>query len=140
MSYQMVLAPIFVQVLLTLIVLFTLAGRRYFAVKRKELTGPVALREANWPPRVRQAEFNYQNQFELPVLFYLLAVLSIITRHADLFFVLMAWVFVALRVLHAIVHLTHNKLGFRSSFFIASAIVLTVMWVVFIVRIMAALP
>ncbi len=139
MSYQMILAPVFVQVLLTLIVLFTLAGRRYGAVKGKQLTGPVGLREANWPPRARQAEFNYQNQFELPVLFYLLAVLSIITRHADLFFVLMAWVFVALRVIHAIVHLTNNKLAFRGGFFIASAIVLTVMWVVFIVRIMAAL-
>lgn len=140
MSIQMILAPVFVQVLLTLGVLFTLAGRRYFAVKRNELTGPVALREANWPPRVRQAEFNYQNQFELPVLFYLLAVLAIITRHADQFFVLMAWVFVALRVLHAIVHLTRNKLAFRGGFFVAGATVLTIMWIVFIVRIMLALP
>jgi len=140
MSIQMILAPLFVQVMLTLAVLYTLGGRRFGAFKRGELAGPVSLREGNWPPAARQAEFNYQNQFELPVLFYLLTVLSIMTRHADLFFVLMAWVFVTLRVLHALVHVTSNDLRLRASLFAASAIVLTVMWVVFIVRILLGLP
>jgi hypothetical protein len=140
MSIQMILAPVFVQVLLTLMVLFTLAGRRLAAFKRKELTGSVSLREANWPDYARQAEYNYQNQFELPVLFYVLAILSIITRHADVFFVLMAWLFVTLRVLHALVHVTINDLRARAGLFVASAIVLTIMWVVFIVRIMLGLP
>jgi hypothetical protein len=140
MSYQMILAPLFVQVLLTLVVAYMLAGNRARAVKRDELAGPVSLREANWPVYVRQFEYNYQNQFELPVLFYLLTVLAIITRHADLFFVLMAWVFVTLRVIHAIVHVTNNQIRLRGAFFIAGAIVLTIMWVVFIVRIMLGLP
>jgi hypothetical protein len=111
MSYQMILAPLFVQVLLTFIVAYMLAGNRARAVKRDELAGPVSLREAN-----------------------------IITRHADLFFVLMAWVFVTLRVIHAIVHVTNNKIRLRGAFFVAGAIVLTIMWVVFIVRIMLGLP
>ena len=140
MSIQMILAPLFVQVLLTLGVLYTLAGRRFGAFKRGEVGGPVSLRERNWPAYARQAEFNYQNQFELPVLFYLLTVLSIITRHADIFFLLMAWVFVTMRVLHAIVHVTSNDLRLRAGLFVASAIVLTIMWVVFIVRIMLGLP
>jgi hypothetical protein len=140
MSYQMILAPLFVQVLLTLVVAYMLAGNRARAVKRDELAGPVSLREANWPVYVRQFEYNYQNQFELPVLFYLLTVLAIITRHADLFFVLMAWVFVTLRVIHAIVHLTNNVMRLRGAFFVAGAIVLTIMWIVFIVRIMLGLP
>ena len=126
MSYQMILAPLFVQVLLTFIVGYGLAGNRFRAV--------------NWPVYVRKFEYNYQNQFELPVLFYLLTVLAIITRHADLFFVLMAWVFVTLRVLHAIVHVTNNEIRVRGAFFFASAMVLTIMWVVFIVRIMLGLP
>ena len=72
MSIQFLLLPLFVQVILTLLVLYTLAGRRFFAVRGDELRGPVALREPNWPERTRQAEYNYQNQFELPVLFYVL--------------------------------------------------------------------
>jgi hypothetical protein len=47
---------------------------------------------------------------------------------------------VTLRVLHAGVHLTYNRLGHRGPLFIAGAIVLTIMWVVFIVRIMLGLP
>jgi hypothetical protein len=140
MSIQMILAPVFVQVLLTLAVAYTLAFRRFKAVRAGELRGPIGLREPNWPPKALQAEYNYQNQFELPVLFYVLAILSIVTRHADLFFVLMAWVFVVLRVLHAIVHLTTNNVMFRGPLFIAGAFVLTVMWLMFIVRIMLALP
>jgi hypothetical protein len=140
MSIQFQLLPLFVQVILTLLVLYTLAGRRFFAVQRGQLTGPVALREPNWPERTRQAEYNYQNQFELPVLFYVLTILAIYTRHADLLFVLLSWVFVALRVLHAGVHLTSNRLVLRGPSFIASAIVLTIMWIIFIVRIMLGLP
>jgi hypothetical protein len=140
MSIQFVLLPLFAQVILTFVVLFTLAGRRWSAVRRNELQGPVAMREANWPAPARQAEYNYQNQFELPVLFYVLTILAIYTRHADLLFVLLSWVFVTTRVLHAGVHLTHNRLGQRGPLFIAGAIVLTVMWVIFMVRIELGLP
>ena len=139
MSIQMILAPLFAQVVLSLAVLYVLGGRRYTAVRNGELRGSVALRESNWPVHARQAEYNYQNQFELPVLFYVLTILSIITRHADLLFVLMAWVFVVLRVLHAVVHLTSNNIKQRAGLFAAAAIVLTIMWIVFIVRIMLGL-
>jgi hypothetical protein len=136
MSIEMILLPLFTQVVLTFLVMFTLGFRRYGAVRRGEVRGSVALREPNWPEPARQAEYNYLNQFELPVLFYVLTVLVIITRKGDLLFVLLAWVFVALRVLHAVVHLTSNVLASRAGFFVASALVLFAMWVVFILRIL----
>jgi hypothetical protein len=55
-------------------------------------------------------------------------------------FVLLAWVFVVLRVLHAAVHLGSNNIKQRAGLFAAAAIVLTIMWVIFIVRIMLSLP
>lgn len=134
MSIQMILAPVIAQALLTLVVLYAMAWRRYRAVKAGDLRGPVALREANWPDYARQAEYNYQNQFELPVLFYLLGILSVLTRQADLFFVVAAWIFVATRVLHAFVHLNSNRLALRGPFFIVGAFVLTIMWLMFVVR------
>jgi hypothetical protein len=69
-----------------------------------------------------------------------LTILAMITRHADLAFVLLAWVFVALRVLQALTHITSNNVPYRGAFFGASAIVLLIMWGVFIVRIMLHLP
>jgi hypothetical protein len=140
MSIPMILAPLFVQVLLTFVVAYMLFSHRIRAAIRGEMPDHVALREPNWPPHVRQVENNYLNQFELPVLFYLLTILAIITRHADLFFVLMAWVFVVLRILHAYVHVTSNILKIRGPLFFAGLVVLTIMWVVFILRIMLGLP
>jgi hypothetical protein len=140
MSYQMILAPLFVQVLLTFVVAYMLGGQRVRAGVRGEMPANVSLREPNWPPRVRQIENNYLNQFEMPVLFYVLTILAMMTRHADLFFVLLAWVFVVLRILHAYVHLTNNVMKIRGPLFISGVFVLTVMWVVFIVRIMLGLP
>ena len=140
MSYQMILAPLFVQVVLTFVVAYMLSRHRIRAAIRGEVPDQVALREPNWPPHVRQVENNYLSQFELPVLFYVLTILAILTRHADLFFVLMAWVFVFLRIFHAYVHVTSNVLKIRGQLFFAGLVVLTIMWVVFIVRIMLALP
>ena len=140
MSIQFQLLPLFVQVALTFAVLLTLAARRYGAVRGGEVRGSVTLRERSWPPYAQQAEFNYQNQFELPILFYVLTVLAIITSHADLLFVLLAWVFVVLRVLHAVVHLTNNNISYRGPLFIVGAIVLMIMWAIFAIRILLGLP
>jgi hypothetical protein len=138
MSIQAVLLPLFVQAVVTLVVLYVLAARRFAAVRGGKLRGPVGLREPNWPDDTRQAEYNYQNQFELPVLFYVLTILVIMTKQADLLFVLLAWIFVVTRALHAFVHLTSNSINYRASFFVVGAVVLTIMWIVFIVRFLIA--
>jgi hypothetical protein len=96
----------------------------------------VALREQNWGPSETKVANAYHNQLELPVLFYVLTILAIITRQADLIFVVLAWVFVLARVVHAAVHVTSNQLRRRFFAFAVSVIVLAVMWVIFIVRIL----
>ena len=140
MTYPMILAPLFVQVILTLIVAFMLAGHRVRAAIRKEIPENIALREPNWPTHVRQVDNNYLNQFELPVLFYVLTILSIITRHADFLFVVLAWVFVVFRLLQAWIHVTSNNVRLRGAFYGVGALVLVVMWLVFMVRILLGLP
>ena len=135
MSLMEVLLPVFVQVILTFVVAYTLAYRRFVAVRAGEVRGKISLRENNWPDYARQAENNYLNQFELPVLFYVLMILLLFTKQADFIQVTLAWIFVVLRVLHAYVHLTSNKIPLRGPFFIAGAMVLTVMWGLFMVSI-----
>jgi hypothetical protein len=100
----------------------------------------IALREPNWPVRAMQFAYAFSNQFELPVLFYVLTILAMATRHADLLFVVMAWVFVLSRVAQAWVHVTGNNVPLRGAFYGVGALVLLVMWVIFIVRIMLGLP
>lgn len=141
MSIQAILAPLFVQVALTLGLLLWLAVLRQRdlsngAVKLSE----VALRQPNWPDRTQQVAYAFSNQFELPVLFYVLTILAMATRHADLLFVAMAWIFVVTRVIHALEHTTTNVVKRRGAWYALGAIVLIVMWVIFILRIMLALP
>jgi hypothetical protein len=90
--------------------------------------------------RAQQFAFSFSNQFELPVLFYVLTILSIVTRHADLVFVVLAWIFVIFRVLQALVHVTNNNVRFRGLYYFGGALALVAMWIIFIVRILLGLP
>ena len=137
MSLQAVLAPLFVQVVLTFALLVWLANQRITlissgVVKRTD----IALREPNWPARTLQLQNAVSNQFEVPVLFYALTILSIVTRHADLAFVILAWVFVLLRIIHASIHVTDNDVRRRGLTFIAATTVLMVIWILFMLRIL----
>jgi hypothetical protein len=141
MTIPMILAPLFVQVLLTFAVMLGMMYFRTTALRQGETRlENIAMREPNWPHRAMLFANAFSNQFEIPVLFYVLTILAMMTRHADLLFVLMAWVFVALRVLQALTHVTSNNVPFRGGFYGASAIVLLIMWLIFIVRIMLGLP
>jgi len=141
MSIQTVLFPLFVQVVLTFVLGLWFSALRVDAIRGGRVhPRDIALREPNWPTRVTQVGNAYHNELELPLLFYVLTILSIITRHADLLFVLLAWVFVVLRLARAYIHVTDNRVSRRGMVFLAGAIVLAVMWAVFIVRILLGLP
>jgi hypothetical protein len=140
MSIQAVLLPLFVQVVLTFVLLAWMAGLNRQAVLRGEVgLRDVALREPGWPVRNLQIRNAFQNQLETPVLFYVLTILAWITRHADVLFVVMAWIYVALRIVHAYVHVTDNYVPGRGAVFLGSMIVLALMWAIFIIRILLGL-
>jgi hypothetical protein len=137
MSIQAVLLPLFVEVLLTFVLLYWMAFHRTSALQAGEINPRnVALREPNWPPHMAQVGNAFQNQLELPVLFYVLTILSVITRHADLLFVVLAWVFVVSRLVHAYVHVTSNDVRQRGPAWGVGALVLTIMWAIFMIRIL----
>jgi hypothetical protein len=141
MSIPMILAPLFVQVVLTFVIGFWLASLGTSALRRGEVKpADIALRQLNWPTRTMQVRNSYQNQLELPVLFYVLTILAIITRHADLLFVIMAWVFVLSRIVHAYIHVSSNNLSQRGFWFGIGVFTLALMWIIFIVRILLGLP
>jgi hypothetical protein len=141
MSIQAVLLPLFVEVLLTFGVMLGMMYWRTSSLRRGETRfDDIALREPNWPKRSQQFAYAFSNQFELPVLFYVLTILSIITRHADFLFVVLAWIFVLFRVLQAWIHVTSNNVRLRGGFYGVGALVLVVMWLIFMVRILLGLP
>jgi hypothetical protein len=110
MSAQMVLLPVFVLVGLTFALLLWMASARTRALTGREVSiKDIALGQPNWPARVTQIGNSFRNQFELPLLFYVLIALVLPPRHADLFIVLMSWVFVVTRFVHAGIFVTTNN-------------------------------
>ena len=140
MSIESVLLPLLVQVLLTLTLLVMLAVRRQVMFRNREMhPQDLAVRGAREPQPVAQVAGSYQNQFEIPVLFYVLVILALYTRKADLLFVIMSWIFVLARLAQAAIHVTSNVVRRRGLAFGISALVLLIMWIIFIVRILAHL-
>jgi hypothetical protein len=136
MTVEMILLPLFVEVILTFALLFWLGPLRARDFRSGLREEDIALRQPNWSKPALQVQYSFSNQFELPVLFYVLTILAYVTHHAGTLFVVLAWVFVIFRLLQAYVHVTNNKVRLRGIFFAISAIALAIMWIVFIVQIL----
>jgi hypothetical protein len=137
MSIQMVLLPVFVQVGLTFALLLWMAGaRRNALVGGGTKVRDIALGQPNWPSRATQVGNCYRNQFELPVLFYVLIALALPLRHADLVIVMLSWVFVVTRFVHAGIFTSSNDLNQRSLAWFAGVLVLLAMWLYFALKIL----
>lgn len=132
-----VLAPVFVQVLLTLGLLVWMGVLRVTAVRSGAVhPRDVALGQQNWPPLVTQVSNAYRNQLELPVLFYVLIALVLVTATVSPLMVTLSWIFVVLRLAHALIHVTTNRMSRRFFLFLAGGFVLLVMWLVFAAQIL----
>jgi hypothetical protein len=137
MSLQAVLLPLFVEVILTFALMLWMGALRGSDFRSGAVNAAgVALREPNWPKRTAQAANSFSNQFELPVLFYVLTILEWVTRHAGYLFVVLAWAFVICRLLQAYVHVTSNAYRLRSTFFSIGAVVLVIMWAIYIIEVL----
>jgi len=135
MSIQLVLLPVFAQVGLTFVLLLWMATARTRALKARETSlKDIALRQPNWPEKATQIGNCYSNQFEIPVLFYILIALALPLRKADFFILLMSWVFVVTRFAHAGIFVTSNDVRTRSLAWFAGVLVLLAMWIYFALK------
>jgi hypothetical protein len=135
-----ILLPLFVEVILTFGLLFATAFARTRDLRTKQIhPRDIALGQVGWPVKTQQLGNAYNNQFQLPVLFYVLTILAIITKDADTLFVVMAWIFVLARIAHAYVHITGNNVFRRGPIFGIGGITLMLMWLIFVVRVVFGL-
>ena len=136
MSLQAVLLPLFVQVALTFGLLLWLAPLRAGALGKDVHPRDIALGQKAWPERMQKIANCFENQFELPVLFYLLVILAIMAHKDDLLFVVLSWVFVASRFVHAFIHTGSNVVRVRGAVYGVGLFVLIAMWIIFAVRVL----
>lgn len=82
------------------------------------------------PPYVSVPNRNYMNLLELPMLFYVVCVLLYVTAGGSSIAIKLAWAYVALRIIHSVIHLSYNKVMHRLTAFAASNFVLITLWIV----------
>ncbi len=124
---KFMMLPLLAQMLLTL-VMFMLLGSRKAAAYRAGLIEPkvTALDGRAWPESVLKVSNNIANQFETPILFYVLGLLAIQLGLVSLPLLILSWLYVAARVGHAVVHVGSNYVPFRMRFFIVSLAILLI--------------
>jgi hypothetical protein len=131
------LYPVFVQVALTLVLALLTAGARFLSVSGgKVKIGDIVLGQRAWPPRIQQLGNSLNNQWESPTLFYAVIAFALITGASAAVMLPLAWVWVALRIVHAGIHITSNTLQIRFMSFITGFAVLVAMWVVLALHVM----
>jgi hypothetical protein len=140
MTVPMILLPVFVLVLLTLILAIWMGYERNRALMVKDVRiKEIALSKEGWPDQAKKVSNAYHNQYELPVLFYVLVAFAMITRKADLIFVVLSWAFVISRLIHAYIHTTSNYVPRRFFVYAFGLLVLTIMWVYFAIQILGGI-
>lgn len=126
-----ILAPVFALAAWTLVPLLMIAYRRLQA----GFNGTVAPREYALgesgcvPPAVSLPNRNYMNLLELPLLFYVVCLIAFVTGSASGAVIALAWGYVALCVVHSLIHITYNHVLHRFLAFASSNVALLVIWV-----------
>jgi hypothetical protein len=126
-----ILYPVAALAALTFVVLLLIPYARFKAA----FQGRVTARDfrfgesPNVPPQVALPNRNLINLLERPVLFYVACLTLYVTNNVDGIALTLAWLYVAFRIAHSLVHLTYNNVFHRLAVYAASNVVLLVLWV-----------
>lgn len=120
--------PILAHVFLVIIMFVVLIIRKSAAVKRGEVDlSKTALNNQAWTPEVIKVSNNIANQFETPVLFYILSIILALLDGFSVYTLGLAWAYVVLRYIHSYIHIGSNYVPYRMRVFALSIVILLLM-------------
>lgn len=127
---KLLFGTVLLQVLLTLFMMVLMGKRRFNAAKNRELPYKafrvMDLTGAN--EKVITASRNFDNQFQLPVLYLFAVAFALQFALADLALVVLGWLFVISRLVHAYVHVGANHVRLRFAVYLFGALMLVMFW------------
>lgn len=127
------------QVLLTLGLLFWMGSERVPRVMRGEIpVADIAVERSAYPLKARLLSNSFDNQFQLPVLFFAGALLALQMGAVGWVEALFGLVFVALRYVHAAIHVTTNHVQQRFAAYTLGLAVLCLFWLWLVFKILLA--
>ena len=132
MNPAWILWPLLVMVALTFAVSIVMYRRRIAEIRAKEIRLQSVASAMGMATQLEDARAsdNYRNLFEGPVLFYVAALAAFALKVVTPLLLALAWIYVACRVAHSLIHCTTNRVRHRFYAFFASHVVLFALWVV----------
>lgn len=74
----------------------------------------------------------FNNLMQVPSLFYVICLLMLVMKEADNVQIVLAWAFVALRCVHAVIYMAVNWVPYRFATWVSSCIILGTLWFRFV--------
>jgi hypothetical protein len=128
MNSKLILWPVLAQIFLILIIYAVLGARKAKAVKSGSVNlKATALDNKAWPDDVLKVSNNIDNQFEVPIVFFVLCLLFYGIGQVDILLVSLAWAYVISRYAHAYVHVRSNYVPLRMRIFTVGCLILLIM-------------
>lgn len=125
MEPKLIFWPVLAQVALTIFMFLRIAIVKARSLKAGDVDlSRRALHPDAWPDYVLQVTNNVRNQFEMPVLFYVVALLLWALGEVHVATLTLAWAYVAFRVVHAYIHTGPNIVKYRLKMFQLSTLAL----------------
>ena len=128
--------PMLTQTLIICALAFLMGGSRFVAAQTRKVDMRDIAKTGRWPGKYGIMSDSYDNQFQMPQLFYVACIALTLLGAVTPLALKLAWAFVVIRFLHMIWHNTKNIIVIRFFIFVVSGIVVT--WML-ILAIMAAL-
>jgi len=128
MEHNWILLPIIAHIFLVVVLYIVLALRKSAAIKAGGVDRKAtALNNKAWPESMVRVSNNIDNNFEAPMLFYGVCMVSFMVGATGLFAMVCAFGYVALRYVHSYVHISSNYVPVRLSIFAVSLLVILAM-------------
>lgn len=128
MKQNLIFLPVLVQITLVIALYAYLAIAKSRASRREEVDeNRRALFDDAWPESVLKINNCIRNQFEIPVLFYVLILILWSLGAVSAFVHVISWLFIATRIVHAVIHTGSNYVPLRRSVFSVGVLILLVL-------------
>ncbi len=130
MNDSAIFLPAVAMVALTIAVVF----RMFFERQRQVRSEDIQMRDIPSSSQMAarfvdtRAADNYRNLFEMPVLFYVALGVAFATSQVSPLVLVLAWGYVVFRMLHSYIHCTYNRVMHRFYAFLASNVLLWILW------------
>lgn len=120
--------PLVIQAGLMVFLTYWLAWARIGSIARGKVK-QADVAKHGWQGWIKNAGDNYSNQYEMPILFFVVGILLYLSQSVTPLVLGLAWFFVATRIFHALIHISKNIIPLRALVFFIGGITLTAMYV-----------